>query len=257
MNAVIEAKPTAIAAQAQSTTPSMLLQLAMEQGADLDRLERLMDMQIRWEERQARNAFVAAMAAFKNEPMTIYKDRHVNYANKNGDITDYMHASLGGVVAVVVPALARHGLSHRWETQQGSAGITVTCAITHSLGHSESISLSSPPDQSGGKNSIQAIGSTVSYLQRYTLLAITGLATSDMDDDGRQLNEGAAPEQSGQEPAADAYPDAKLDAQIDGWSDLIAKGKTSPEHIISKISSSFSLTDAQKARIHALAAKKE
>jgi len=38
---------------------------------------------------------------------------------------------------------------------------------------------------SGNKNPIQAIASTVSYLERYTLLAITGLTTKDMDDDGK------------------------------------------------------------------------
>ena len=46
------------------------------------------------------------------------------------------------------------------------------------------MTLSASADNSGSKNSIQAIGSTVTYLQRYTLLAITGLATEDMDDDG-------------------------------------------------------------------------
>ena len=47
------------------------------------------------------------------------------------------------------------------------------------------MSLSAPPDSSGSKNSIQAIASTLTYLQRYTLLSITGLAASEADDDGR------------------------------------------------------------------------
>jgi hypothetical protein len=45
--------------------------------------------------------------------------------------------------------------------------------------------LAAAPDASGSKNAIQAIGSTISYLERYTLLALTGLATHDMDDDGQ------------------------------------------------------------------------
>ncbi len=44
--------------------------------------------------------------------------------------------------------------------------------------------MSASPDTSGSKNSIQAIGSTVSYLQRYTLFAILGLASTDQDNDG-------------------------------------------------------------------------
>src|SRR5690606_5500273 len=39
-------------------------------------------------------------------------------------------------------------------------------------------------DSSGSKNAIQAIGSTLTYLQRYTLIQALGLAASD-DDDGQ------------------------------------------------------------------------
>ena len=65
----------------------------------------------------------------------------------------------------------------------------VTCKITHELGHSEETSLSAPADSSGSKNAIQAIGSTITYLQRYTLLALTGLATHEQDDDAQAVSE--------------------------------------------------------------------
>ena len=51
-------------------------------------------------------------------------------------------------------------------------------------GHSESVTLSAPPDDSGKKNNIQQIASTVTYLERYTLLAATGTAVKEQDDDG-------------------------------------------------------------------------
>ena len=41
-----------------------------------------------------------------------------------------------------------------------------------------------PSDDSGSKNKLQAIGSTVSYLQRYSLMSILGLAAKGVDDDG-------------------------------------------------------------------------
>ncbi len=88
------------------------------------------------------------------------------------------------VCAVVGGALAAHGLAYHWDTSQGNDGrITVACVITHQAGHSERVSLSGMPDTSGGKNAIQATGSTVTYLERYTLLAATGLAASGQDDD--------------------------------------------------------------------------
>ena len=43
--------------------------------------------------------------------------------------------------------------------------------------------MTAPPDGSGKKNQIQQIASTVTYLERYTLFAILGLASADQDDD--------------------------------------------------------------------------
>ena len=44
------------------------------------------------------------------------------------------------------------------------------------------------PDDTGKKNSIQQVASTVTYLERYTFLSITGLAVEDqIDDDGQQV----------------------------------------------------------------------
>lgn len=163
------------------TTPSHLLAMAVEQGADLDKLEKLMALQERWEAGEARKAFTAAMTGFRSEPVDIFKNKEVAFSG-----TRYSHAELSDVTAAINPALARHDLSFRWDVQQEGAQITVACILTHIAGHSERISMAGPPDDSGKKNRIQQIASTVTYLQRYTLLAITGMSTKDViDDDGR------------------------------------------------------------------------
>jgi hypothetical protein len=69
--------------------------------------------------------------------------------------------------------------------------IRVTCVLQHVLGHGERVTLQAAPDQSGNKNHIQAVGSTVTYLERYTLLASTGLAAKDQDDDAEAGGAGA------------------------------------------------------------------
>jgi hypothetical protein len=159
--------------------------LAVQRGDPLDNIEKLLALQERWEANEARKAYVVAMNAFKADPPTIFKDKHVRYENRGGDVTEYDHASLGQVVTAISEGLGKHGLSHRWDQEQLDGGlIRVTCIITHAMGHSESNFLQSGADQSGGKNNIQAIGSTVTYLQRYTLLSAVGLATQDMDNDG-------------------------------------------------------------------------
>lgn len=166
-------------------SPVAMMEKALSAGAGLEQLEKMMVLQAQWEEREAKKAYVVAMAKFKANPPDIEKDRRVSYTTKNSGKTEYNHATLANVTQKINSALSEYGLSAAWTTKQDNGLIAVTCTITHEMGHSESTSLSAKPDETGGKNSIQAIGSTVSYLERYTILALTGLATREQDDDGR------------------------------------------------------------------------
>jgi len=161
---------------------NQIMALAIEKG-DLDKVEKMMELQERFEKNEARKAYVVAMAAFKANPPQIDKDSHVKFSTSKG-VTEYRHATLANVTEKINKALSENGLSAAWETVQDEKGIAVTCKITHIMGHSESTTLKAAGDESGGKNRIQGIGSTVTYLQRYTILSLTGLATAEMDDDG-------------------------------------------------------------------------
>lgn len=166
-------------------TPMSILQIAVSQGADIDKLAKLLELQERFEANEARKAYNAAMAEFKKSPPVIDKNKHVSYPNSKGGTTEYDHATLDNVCDKITAALSQVGISHRWKIEQAQVGdIAVTCVLTHFLGHSESTTLRAGPDQSGGKNPIQAVSSTVSYLERYTLLGAVGMATKDMDNDG-------------------------------------------------------------------------
>jgi hypothetical protein len=154
---------------------------------DLDKLAKLLELQERWEANEARKAYHEAMARFKAMPPDIGKDRHVKYTTQKG-ITEYDHATLSNVTDKINVRLSEEGLSASWLTKQANGKVSVTCKITHVMGHSEETTLSADPDVSGNKNPIQAIGSAISYLERYTILALTGLATRDMDNDcGEQI----------------------------------------------------------------------
>lgn len=168
-------------------TPMEMLGAALERGADLTVLEKLMDLHERHEKSEARKAFDAALADAKAKIPTIHKNRRVNFESKNGGaITEYMHEDLAEIARVVTPILSDYGLSYRFRTHYApNQPVTVTCIISHRMGHTEENTLPGPPDSSGNKNSIQAIGSTVTYLQRYTLKAALGLAAAEADDDGR------------------------------------------------------------------------
>lgn len=201
----------------QHPTPALLLQMAVQQGADLDKLERLMALQERWEATEARKAYDTAFAAFKSEAVKIVKNRQVTA----GPLSGKSYAELFSVVNAVTPALSAHGLSSSWKiTKDEKDWIEVTCTIKHSAGHTESVSMGGPPDVGGAKNPIQARASTVSYLQRYTLKAITGLSEQDDDDDGGHSVRGNQATDDGKEhPKLQTGRDAAMQGMeaLTGW----------------------------------------
>lgn len=174
----IEAEP------ARDVTPLTLLDRALSRGADMATLEKFMDLQERHERNQARKAFDAAIAAAKAEIPVIIKNREVDFTSTKGR-THYRHEDLAGIARIVDPILGKHGLSYRFKTTaEPNAPVTVTCIVSHRDGHSEENTLAAGRDDTGNKNSIQQIGSTITYLQRYTLKAALGLAAA-ADDDGK------------------------------------------------------------------------
>jgi ERF superfamily len=162
----------------------------VQQGADVDKLAKLLELQERWQANQARQAYNAAMAKFKQRPPKITKNKHVKF-----DDTEYDHATLDHGGGAITETLSAVGISHKWKMSQ-SPEIAVTCVLTHEMGYSEETTLKAGPDSSGSKNSIQAIGSTVTYLERYTLLAAVGMAAAGTDNDGRAADPEGKPKVS-------------------------------------------------------------
>lgn len=156
-------------------TPMDLLQMATAQGADIGKLEKLMELQERWEANEARKAFAQAKADFAVRVPHIDKTRKAHNSN---------YAGLAETLGQIKELMHDCGFSHGWATTQDGNLISVTCTLTHVMGHSEQSSMTAEPDTSGSKNSIQAIASTVTYLERYTLFAVLGLASKDQDTDG-------------------------------------------------------------------------
>jgi hypothetical protein len=166
---------TAWDSQVRSVTPMDMLDRALATGAGTEVLEKLLALQERWEASQARKAFDAAIAAAKAEIPVITKNRQ-GHNNKR-------YADFAALASVVDPIIGQHGLSYRFRTVQNDK-INVTCILSHAAGHYEETTLCGPADATGSKNAIQAIGSTLTYLQRYTLTQALGLAASE-DDDGK------------------------------------------------------------------------
>lgn len=196
-------------------TPLAMIDRALSSGASVEVLEKLMGLQERYDANMARKAFDNAVAEAKGEIPAIEKGKHVGFETRGGGTTNYNHETLGMIAAVVDPILHRHGLSYRFRADQGEKGVSVTCVLSHRDGYSEETTLSAGADSSGGKNGIQAIGSTTTYLQRYTLKLALGLATTDKDDDGKTSE--APPISGAAEAAIDLIQQCATLADLTAW----------------------------------------
>jgi hypothetical protein len=186
-----QAQQVVVTAPAANPVMDMIRQ-AVAAGQPLDVIRELKDMAKELAADEARRAFDAALSDAKSEMPVILKNRSVGYDHKDGNgKTSYRHEDLGEIARTVDPILSKYGLSYRFRTtSEPNQPVVVTCIVAHRAGHSEENTLSAGRDESGKKNSIQAIASTITYLQRYTLKAALGLAVSD-DDDAARADEAA------------------------------------------------------------------
>lgn len=180
-------------------TPMDMIAMAVQRGSSVEELGKLWEIAEKVRKQQAEQAFVTAMTRFKQNAPTIEKTRKAKVDSRKGPDAGfaYKYANLADVCNAVIKALADVGISHDWTQTKKGTQVIVTCTITHELGHSKSTELEAGLDDTGGKNNLQALGSTISYLERYSLLGVCGLAVDDEQDD-----DGASAGQLGAHPAA-------------------------------------------------------
>lgn len=159
----------------RARTPMDLLQLAIEREGSIDVIERLAKLQMEWQDRDDRSRFSEAMAAFKDEVPTIIRSRPIK--GKDGSEL-YKAVALEDVADPLMKALLRFGITYRWKTGDLPDGrVRVTCflRLKGTAYEEEGSSLAAPPDTSGGKDALKGVGSSASYLEKYTLLASCGV----------------------------------------------------------------------------------
>jgi hypothetical protein len=158
-------------------------------SADLDRLDRVAAIYERALAREAEQAFAAAL---------IQMQRRLPVLDELGEVTDESgevrstYATWEDVVEVIRPILFRHGFALSFKPSVSPRGEPVVVGVLrHQAGHKEEAELVLPADLSGGKNPVQAVGSSLSYGQRYVAKLLLNLASRRRgeDDDGRSAGE--------------------------------------------------------------------
>lgn len=177
--------PPSVAALTRGPDPVDRVIALVQAGVTMDQIREILVMQREHEAHEAHKAFNRAFASFKAKAQSIVKSKHVEFTTRTG-LTSYDHAELFDVVETLTPTLSEFGLSTSWSIpEQHRDWIVIECRLRHELGYSEAVRMGGPPDESGGKNAIQAISSAKTYLERQTMKAICGVAEKGTDHDGR------------------------------------------------------------------------
>ena len=172
-------------AQGGASDAGALVRMALERGADVGTLERLVALAERERQHAARSAFYAAMSRFQSQMPRIAKTREVK---RTGGGVMYKFANADDITAAIREHEAACGFSHRFEFQPGEkGGCTSTCIVTHLEGHEERTAVTIPPTVGQNTNAAQNTGIEMQYGMRYALLGAFGITTGQDDTDGRGI----------------------------------------------------------------------
>jgi hypothetical protein len=183
------ARRTGGSARSAGPGASSLLELMerslADPSADLERLDRVAVIYERAQAREAEQAFARAL---------IQMQRRLPVLDELGEVTDESgavkstYASWEDTVETIRPILFRHGFALSFKPGLSPRGEPVVVGVLrHEAGHKEEAELVLPADASGGKNPVQAVGSSLSYGQRYVTKLLLNLASRKLDDDDGQM----------------------------------------------------------------------
>lgn len=162
---------------------ALIERAARDPSVDIERMERMFAMYDAMKGKQAKAAFLEALADLQAEMPAV--------ARRGKAHNDKKYARFEDIIETVRAPLQQHGFSLTFRLDQQSDKLRVTGVLGHRQGHSEQTDIVLAADGSGNKNAVQAWGSSVSYGKRYVALALLGIATED-DDDGRAAGAQAA-----------------------------------------------------------------
>lgn len=168
---------------------------ALNSAIDVDKMQKLLDMQEKILDRKAKHNFSVDFVRMKSNLPKIIR-------TKNNTQTKSRYASLDDINEIINPILNEYNFGTSCKISQTDKLINVTAVLWHRDGHSEETTISLPLDKSGiqgavNKTDVHAIASSTTYGKRLALCALLNLSTGDeSDNDGNyQSNEPIATEE--------------------------------------------------------------
>lgn len=221
--AVAKRRPRALATepvQPQNEWLGTLERLASNPDVDLTKIEQLIALKERTDKSAAEAAFNAAYAKMQAELPEVEERGTADRSGASGTGGTYKYARFEDIMKAVRPIMGRYGFGIRFEHTVEGSNLVCTGILSHEAGHSIRDRFVAAPDSGGNKPAIQANGSTRSYGQRYTLIALLGIATKGIDNDGATSQAPDGPD------GFDDWFDDMNSLASEGWAKLSAAWNT-------------------------------
>lgn len=193
-NELTRMEPHGVPAPAVPSDPflAMIREVALRPDLDTSKLQALLDMQERVEDRKNRLAFDKALARMQPKLPVVDRNGRIEIRAKDSKTNERTgavqqstaYAKHEDIVQAVTPILGRYGFGVRYKTGLTEDGRVRVVTILSGHGHREEAEFILPHDPSGSKNAVQAIGSSTAYGKRMGLCAILNIVSRGQDDDG-------------------------------------------------------------------------
>jgi hypothetical protein len=176
-----------------STVLALIQRVAVDPCADVEKLERMIAMYERLKAKEAELAYNTAKGRIlkKLAGIKIVKNRSVPYEietgkPQRGTYEVFKYAPLEEIDKHLRPLLAEEDMDLSYSDEPRECdGILIRGRLKHLPGgHYEDSFMPGPPDTTGVKSSVQAVGSTNSFLRRYVACNIFNIVVVGDDNDG-------------------------------------------------------------------------
>jgi hypothetical protein len=162
---------------------NLIERAARDPNVDIDKMERLFGMRERMQAQAAKTSYLAALAVLQAALPAVERKGTGHNSKKYARYEDF--------IETIKEPMKSCNFSLSFRLKQEAALLRIVGVLGHKDGHQEETELALPADNSGNKNAVQALGSSISYGKRYVGMTLLGIATEDEDDDGKAA--GSAP----------------------------------------------------------------
>lgn len=188
------ARDMALVPAESASVVQMFERLARDPEASVEKIERLMALWERNEERRAKQSFNRAMSAAQKKMKAVVPDAY-------NPQTKSKYASYEALDEAIRPVYTEHGFGLSFDTAdtEKPETVRVLCYASHADGFERVYHIDMPADGKGAKGAdvmtkTHATGSACSYGQRYLLRMIFNMSVEKDDDGNRAGGHGAKPE---------------------------------------------------------------